>query len=177
MSIFRLAERRNHPRKLIQRGATALSDAELLAIFLGSWRGGWFDLGRQMLQDFGSLRAILEADATRFCRTRGLGVARFALLQAALENRAAPLRRIAAAGLPDQPGANPPVPDARACAIANMLSACLMLDNRRRHCFSRTVSRHHRWRQRLSAGSGQAGARRQCGGGDPRAHPTVRRVR
>jgi DNA repair protein RadC len=73
--------------KLIQRGAAALSDAELLAIFLRTGSPGCsaVDLGRQLLRDFGSLRGILDADAKRFCSGRGLGLARFALLQAALE--------------------------------------------------------------------------------------------
>ena len=73
--------------KLIQRGAAALSDAELLAIFLRTGPPGCsaVDLGRQLLQDFGSLRGILDADINRFCSGRGLGLARFALLQAALE--------------------------------------------------------------------------------------------
>jgi DNA repair protein RadC len=73
--------------KLIQHGATALSDAELLAIFLRTGPPGCsaVDLGRQLLRDFGSLRGILDADINRFCSGRGLGLARFALLQAALE--------------------------------------------------------------------------------------------
>jgi DNA repair protein RadC len=73
--------------KLIQRGAAALSDAELLAIFLRTGPPGCsaVDLGRQLLRDFGSLRGILDADAKRFCSGRGLGLARFAVLQAALE--------------------------------------------------------------------------------------------
>ncbi len=73
--------------KLIQRGPAALSDAELLAIFLQTGVAGQsaVDLGRQLLRDFGSLRAILGADAEQFCRGHGLGIARFALLQAALE--------------------------------------------------------------------------------------------
>jgi len=77
--------------KLITRGAAALSDAELLAIFLHTGVAGCsaVDLGRQLLQDFGSLRGILDADAGSFCRGKGLGMAKFALLQAALEIAAA----------------------------------------------------------------------------------------
>ena len=73
--------------KLISRGAGALSDAELLAIFLRTGVAGCsaLDLGRQLLQDFGSLRGILDADAGSFCRGKGLGMAKFALLQASLE--------------------------------------------------------------------------------------------
>ncbi len=73
--------------KLIARGSGALSDAELLAIFLRTGCAGVsaVDLARQLLTDFGGLRAILEADQTRFCQAHGLGTAKFAQLQAVLE--------------------------------------------------------------------------------------------
>jgi DNA repair protein RadC len=80
--------RAERPReKLVRRGAQALSDAELLAIFLRTGVAGCsaVDLARQLLVDYGSLRAILAADAKDFCRRRGLGIAKFAQLQAALE--------------------------------------------------------------------------------------------
>ncbi|HET8700714.1 MAG TPA: DNA repair protein RadC [Nitrococcus sp.] len=80
-----LAER---PReKLLLRGAQALSDAELLAIFLRTGRPGRtaVDLARELLTDFGGLRALLEADVKQFCARGGLGPAKFAQLQAALE--------------------------------------------------------------------------------------------
>ena len=73
--------------KLISRGASALSDAELLAIFLRTGVAGSsaVDLARQLLLDYGSLRRILDADAKTFCTGKGLGLAKFAQLQAALE--------------------------------------------------------------------------------------------
>jgi len=73
--------------KLISRGASALSDAELLAIFLRTGVAGSsaVDLARQLLLDYGSLRRILDADAKTFCTGKGLGPAKFAQLQAALE--------------------------------------------------------------------------------------------
>ena len=73
--------------KLINRGAKALSDAELLAIFLRTGVAGRsaVDLARQLLLDYGSLRVILGVDAKSFCRHKGLGLAKFAQLQAALE--------------------------------------------------------------------------------------------
>ncbi len=73
--------------KLLLRGAPALSDAELLAIFLRTGRPGRtaVDLARELLADFGGLRALLEADLDRFCTRRGLGPAKFAQLQAVLE--------------------------------------------------------------------------------------------
>ena len=50
--------------KLLQLGAAALSDAELLAIFLRTGVTGKsaVDLARYLLTEFGSLRALLEAD-------------------------------------------------------------------------------------------------------------------
>ncbi|MGD8841213.1 MAG: DNA repair protein RadC, partial [Gammaproteobacteria bacterium] len=73
--------------KLLSRGAAALSDAELLAIFLRSGVAGSsaVSLARQLLSDFGSLRGVLGADAATFCRRKGLGPVKFVQLQAALE--------------------------------------------------------------------------------------------
>ena len=73
--------------KLLLRGSEVLSDAELLAIFLRTGLPGKsaVDLARELLAEFGSLRALLSADRQRFCRARGLGDAKFAQLQAVLE--------------------------------------------------------------------------------------------
>ncbi|WP_445362838.1 DNA repair protein RadC [Microbulbifer sp. ANSA003] len=73
--------------KLLEKGAEALSDAELLAIFLRVGLPGLsaVDLARRLLNDFGGLRPLLEAERDDFCRARGLGDAKFAQLQAALE--------------------------------------------------------------------------------------------
>lgn len=73
--------------KLLMKGAAALSDAELLAIFLRTGVKGKtaVDLARQLMQDFGSLRQLLNADMARFCQSEGLGSAKFALLQATVE--------------------------------------------------------------------------------------------
>lgn len=73
--------------KLLQRGASALSDAELLAIFLRTGVPGCnaVELARQLLQEFGSLRALLTADKAQFCQGKGLGPAKYVQLQAVLE--------------------------------------------------------------------------------------------
>ena len=73
--------------KLLQQGATALSDAELLAIFLRTGVPGQsaVDLARNLLTQFGSLRLLLEADQHAFSKQLGLGPAKFAQLQAVLE--------------------------------------------------------------------------------------------
>ncbi len=73
--------------KLLERGPAALSDAELLAIFLRTGVTGMsaVDLARAMMVQHGSLHALFEANQTEFCATRGLGVAKFVQLQAVLE--------------------------------------------------------------------------------------------
>ncbi|KXJ51862.1 DNA repair protein RadC [Neptuniibacter pectenicola] len=73
--------------KLLHQGASALSDAELLAIFLRTGVKGKsaVDLARDLLNDFGSLRALLESTQASFCAAHGLGVAKYVQLQAVLE--------------------------------------------------------------------------------------------
>ncbi|AFU99714.1 RadC family protein [Simiduia agarivorans] len=73
--------------KLLTKGPSALSDAELLAIFLRTGVAGQsaVDLARQLLTDFGGLRPLLEADKETFIAARGLGTAKYSQLQAALE--------------------------------------------------------------------------------------------
>ncbi len=73
--------------KLLSLGPAALSDAELLAIFLRTGLPGTsaVELARQLVQEYGGLRKLLQADRQRFCRTRGLGNAKYAQLQAVIE--------------------------------------------------------------------------------------------
>jgi DNA repair protein RadC len=73
--------------KLLERGAMALSDAELLAIFLRTGIAGTdaVSLARQLLSQFGSLRRLLNASQAEFCAAKGLGEAKFVQLQAVLE--------------------------------------------------------------------------------------------
>lgn len=78
----------DRPReKLLLRGPAALTDAELLAIFLRTGTPGKsaVDLARDLLADFGSLKAMLDADRQRFCQANGLGDAKYTQLQAVLE--------------------------------------------------------------------------------------------
>lgn len=73
--------------RLLSAGPQHLSDAELLAIFLRTGLPGKsaVDLARELLQEFGSLRALLTASQPQFCHFPGLGPAKFAILQAVLE--------------------------------------------------------------------------------------------
>lgn len=73
--------------RLLEYGAGALSDAELLAIFLRTGVRGRnvVELARDLLSEFGSLRQILDADQASFTRHSGLGPAKYTQLQAVLE--------------------------------------------------------------------------------------------
>lgn len=73
--------------KLLQRGTAVLTDAELLAVLLGSGVAGRnvLDLARGLLMRFGGLRQFLEADRETVLREPGIGAVKYAQLQALLE--------------------------------------------------------------------------------------------
>jgi DNA repair protein RadC len=73
--------------KLLQKGASALSDTELLAIFLRTGISGKsaVDLARELLLHFGSLTNVFAASQLNFCQLPGMGIAKYTQLQAVLE--------------------------------------------------------------------------------------------
>lgn len=73
--------------KLLQKGAAALSDAELLAIFLRVGVAGQsaVDLARVLLQHFHSLNGIFSATLGQVKQVPGMGDSKFCQLQAVLE--------------------------------------------------------------------------------------------
>ncbi|WP_374264977.1 DNA repair protein RadC [Zoogloea sp.] len=73
--------------RLLAQGAAALSDAELLALFLrvGIRGKSAVDLARDLLTHFGSLSALCTASAPAFSAIPGMGLAKYAQLQAVLE--------------------------------------------------------------------------------------------
>ncbi len=87
MSIADWPEAERPREKLLAYGPRALSDAELLAIFLRIGVAGKsaVDLARDLLLEYGGLRPLLEATQAEFCRGLGLGNAKYAQLQAVLE--------------------------------------------------------------------------------------------
>src|ERR1044071_1943867 len=78
MSIRQWPQRERPREKLLERGPSILTEAELLAILLRTGVRGHsaLDVARQLLIEFGSLRGLLTAEAQRLCATRGLGPAR-----------------------------------------------------------------------------------------------------
>lgn len=121
--------------KLIARGPAALSDAELLAVFIGSGSRGQsaVDLGRELLRRYGGLRPLLERSPKALMLDRGLGPARVARLIAAIELAS----RHLAATLVARDAVNDPVRAgdyfrARLRGYPHEVFACLFMDTRHR---------------------------------------------
>ena len=120
--------------KLLARGCDVLSDAELIAVLLGSGVPGIdaIALARALLNDSGGLAALLGAPAQNVQR-RGIGPAKRARLIAALElaRRALgeQLRELPALGNPRDSG---DYLRARLRDLPYEVFACLFLDNRHR---------------------------------------------
>lgn len=92
--------------KMMQHGAAALSDAELLAIFLrvGVKGKSAVDLARDLLLRFGSLRALYAASEREVSLVHGMGVSKYVQLQAAFEmSRRALAEEIAASDVLSSP--------------------------------------------------------------------------
>jgi DNA repair protein RadC len=121
--------------KLLEKGAAALSDAELLAILLRTGTRGHsaLDLARAVLGNFHSLRKLIAADRQRFCAERGLGLARFAELQAAVEIARRQMSETLRAG-PSlaSPRATRDFLSAQLRDLEHELFCCLYLDKRHR---------------------------------------------
>ena len=121
--------------KLLSQGAPALSDAELLAIFLRTGLPGCsaVDLARQLLTSFGSLRALLQADLRQFSAHAGLGPAKYAQLQAVLEmGRRHLFEDLKRGDALTSPGAVRAFLRSRLAALPHEVFACLFLDNQHR---------------------------------------------
>lgn len=87
MAITDWPENERPRERLLSSGAQALSDAELLAIFLrvGVRGKSAVDLGRDLIAHFGSLGHLCSAPLAEFQRFPGMGTAKYAQLQAVLE--------------------------------------------------------------------------------------------
>ena len=121
--------------KLLARGPAALSDAELLAIFLRTGVNGKtaVDLARELLQAWGGLRPLLEAEQKRFCAMRGLGLAKYAQLQAVLEMGRRHLQeQLQREATLDNPEVTRNYLISRLRHHQHEVFACLFLDNRHR---------------------------------------------
>jgi DNA repair protein RadC len=73
--------------RLIQHGADALSETELLAIILrtGNGHDTAIDLARHLLNQYDGLRGLDSQTAEALCQVKGIGPAKAAQIKAALE--------------------------------------------------------------------------------------------
>ncbi len=126
----------DQPReKLLQRGASALTDAELLAIFLRTGTPGKsaVDLARELLSDFGSLKSLLDASQQRFCQGNGLGNAKYAQLQAVMEMAKRHFKEVLQRGSAlTSPEITRAYLSAQLRGYSYEVFACLFLDNQHR---------------------------------------------
>lgn len=86
-SIKNWPEQERPRERLIQYGAESLSDAELLAIFLrsGSQKHSAVELARILIQHFGSLTQLLDANADDMRQFHGMGMSKYTQLMAVKE--------------------------------------------------------------------------------------------
>jgi DNA repair protein RadC len=121
--------------KLLERGPSALSDAELLAIVLRTGVNGQtaVDLARDLLKSYGGLRPLLEANRQQFCAWHGMGTAKYVLLQAVLEMGRRHLQeQVQREGTLVNPDATRRYLASRLRHHTHEVFACLFLDNRHR---------------------------------------------
>lgn len=121
--------------KLINRGPAALSDAELLAIFLrtGTRNHTAVDIGRKLLENFKGLRGLMNANQQQICQQPGLGMAKYAQLQAILElSRRHMAETLQRDDVLTDPAATRNYLMARLRDYPHEVFACLFLDNRHR---------------------------------------------
>jgi DNA repair protein RadC len=130
MSIRHWPDDEKPREKLLARGGAALTDAELLAVFIGCGRRGRsaVDIGRTLLSGAGGLKPLLDAP-----RDRSVGEVAWCRLVAALELG----RRYLDAEVKDATPLIDPVASgrylkSRLCGYPYEVFACLFLDKRHR---------------------------------------------
>ncbi len=121
--------------KLLRRGPQALSDAELLALFVRSGTRGRtaVDVARGALVASGGIRGLLDLDREELCRLPGFGPARYVELQACLEIGRRHLATQLDRGEPlTTPDATSRFLMAKLRHLPFEVFSCLFLDNRHR---------------------------------------------
>jgi DNA repair protein RadC len=121
--------------KLATQGAAALSDAELLAVLLGTGTGARpvSGLSQDLLAGFGSLRGLLQASRVDLERQHGLGPAKVATLMAVMELSRRCLYEVLVRGHPLE---SPEITEQYLATVLrdhpHEVFACLFLDTRHR---------------------------------------------
>ncbi|HIG42179.1 MAG TPA: JAB domain-containing protein [Gammaproteobacteria bacterium] len=121
--------------KLLKLGAGALSDAELLAIFLRTGTRGKpvMELARELMDEFGGIRGLLEADQELLMKARGLGIAKCAQLKSILELSERYLQKgIERGDAISDPGSTRRYLKSKLRGYTREVFACMYLDNQHR---------------------------------------------
>jgi DNA repair protein RadC len=166
MGINDWAEQERPRERLVREGAQALSNSELLALLLrvGVPGKSAVELGRDVLQHFGSLHGLFGATLADFSEVHGLGMAKYAQMQAVMElARRAIAEQMQAGDVLSSPEAVKRYLRIRLGGRAYESFVVLFVDVKNR--------------QRPPARSGQGSAGLQCGQRPARAQPPVRLAR
>ena len=133
MSDVPVSER---PReKLLNRGAAALTDAELLAIFVRTGLPGRnaVQIAHDIIVKHGGLVELLQASQQSFCTTKGLGPAKYAQLAAVLEMATRyQFSKAEKGAFLESPEAVKSLVALKMRDLEHEVFACLFLDNRHR---------------------------------------------
>jgi len=130
--------------KLLSKSAVSLTDAELLAIFLRTGLQGKtaIDLSRELLIEFDGLKGLIEADSRSFCQIKGLGLAKYSQIQAAIElGKRYMQENLGKKDVLSNPNDTKDFLIAQLRAYPHEVFACLFLDNRHQIiCFDEMFS-------------------------------------
>ena len=121
--------------KLLLCGPSALSDAELIAIFLRTGTKGLpvMDMALQLLKSFGGIRGLLEAKQSTLMQTPGIGDAKYVQLKATLELTERYLRtRMDRGDVISDPATTRQFLTSKLRAYGREVFVCLYLDNQHR---------------------------------------------
>ena len=144
MPISDWPEQERPREKLLSKGTASLSDAELLAIFLRTGLQGKtaIDLSRELLIEFDGLKGLIEADSRSFCQIKGLGLAKYSQIQAAIElGKRYMQENLGKKDVLSNPNDTKDFLIAQLRAYPHEVFACLFLDNRHQIiCFDEMFS-------------------------------------
>ena len=135
MAITDWPEDERPRERLLAQGAAALSDAELLALFLrvGVKGQSAVDLARTLIGHFGSLNRLFAASLAEFSAIPGMGPAKYAQLQAVLEMaRRHLMESLQRGNALTSPDLTRQYLAAQMRAYPHEVFACLLLDNQHR---------------------------------------------
>jgi len=135
MSIIRWIPGEGPREKLLERGAAALSDTELLAVLLntGYKHCSALDMARTLLHDFGGINGLMRAGQISLLDRPGVGPAKYARLRAALElARRQALEKVSAGDVLSSPGETRRFLQYHLGSRSREVFTCLFLDSQHR---------------------------------------------